>query len=290
MKSIKYTIQGLTLFVDFFGIIISLFSESWFDSANVKFLVHLCRSFRTELVLGLLLLVFLFYFIPFTYNYLKTASRFHRVFVGCVVIVAIGISAPIAMQLAKARYFYFNNNILNSHASFAAIEAGINYLKAGDLRSAESEFNLVSTFSQSGRCNDLANRYIREIQTRIHISDFIYTRCISRDSSLDDKLQRLYTCYKLYPTKYESMYIELRYGIDEAIQHYPQLYQAITVNDYDTCKRLIALYGYCWFEQRVFERLQHDNRDFILRLLHQYIANEDCMLGQSRLIKKYKTE
>ncbi len=287
MKKFTLSLQILTISIDALGILLSLFSIDSFDNIKLKFIIHLCQAFRTELILLLILLFCVFFFIPFAYRHYLITDRFNKFLCISAVLVAAVLFYPYVLKYAKARYYYFNNNILESHAQFSAIEKGLNFLRDGEYNMAKDEFNLVNQFSASSKYNNIVQTYMYEIGLNINTTEYIYENFVVNNEDLEDKAYKLHACVNLNPSEYRYYYESLMTEINDAINNYPKLYQALAEDNYLTCRELINTYGDVWFEKIVKEKLLHDNKKYIMNLLHQYLDNENCISGQQRLKSKY---
>jgi hypothetical protein len=287
MKKLKLTFQALTILLDASGLLLSLFSIESIDNTRLKLIVHLCQAFRTELILLMILLFCGFYFIPFAYRHFRTTDTFNRLICISSILTAVVLFSPYAVKYAKARYYYFNNNILESHAQFGAIEKGVNLLKEGQYDLAIEEFNLVEQFSTVSKFNNVIESYKQEIELSMKAADYLYCNFVIDNKDIEDKTHKLHICSNLNPSEYKHHYDAHMAEIKEAIDNYPKLYQALAEDDYSSCQNLIKIYGDVWFENIVKDKLLHDNRKYIMELLHQYLDNEDCIRGQKRLNLKY---
>jgi hypothetical protein len=118
-------------------------------------------------------------------------------------------------------------------------------------------------------------------------ADYLYCNFVIDNKDIEDKTHKLHICSNLNPSEYKHHYDAHMAEIKEAIDNYPKLYQALAEDDYSSCQNLIKIYGDVWFENIVKDKLLHDNRKYIMELLHQYLDNEDCIRGQKRLNLKY---
>lgn len=287
MKTIKSTLQILSIIVDISGLLISLLSMDSFDNATFKYIIHLCQSFRTELLLLLIIILTTSFFIPFLYRHIKSCSRFNQVTCLTLLITAAIVAYPSIIGFVKARYYFFNNNILESHVQFAALEKGVKYLDAGEYDSAIAEFRLVDNFSNASKFRNAANSFSQEISKRINAANYIYSQFVIENINLEDRFHKLNICAKLDPNKYAYEHEVLGTHIRESITKYPELYKASNSKDYQSCRNLIMTYGDVWFEPIVKEKLLHDNEYYIMELLKQYLSKEDYATGQDRIRKKF---
>lgn len=286
MKKLKFAFQAFTVTVDVLGLILSLLSMDAFDNTILKQVVHLCQAFRSELILLLVLIFMVFNFLPFAYRHLKETDHYNRVICLSAVVVTVMIFFPYALRYAKARYYYFNNNIMESYAQFSAIEKGVRYLKLGEYDLAQEEFNLVEKFSASSRYKHIVSRFTNEINSNIESSEYIYKNFVEGNPNLEDKLHKLRVCADLHPSLYKFAYTQKVEEVRVAIDKYTDLYLAVQRDDYSASRELIQKYGDVWFEPIVKEKLLHDNATYVLKLLHEYLDNEDCISAQKRLNKK----
>lgn len=287
MKKLKFVFQVITVSVDVIGLIMSLLSMDTFDNTTLKQMIHLCQAFRSELILLLILVFTIFNFLPFAYRHFKETDRYNKTICLSAVIVTIIIFFPYTLRYAKARYYYFNNNIFQSHAQFSAIEKGVRYLKQGEYDLAQEEFNLVEQFSATSKYKHIVSRYTEEIERNVESSEYIYKNFVIDNTNTEDKLHKLRVCADLNPYLYKFAYTQMVEDIRNAINKYSDLYLAVNRNDYTQSRELIQEYGDIWFEPIVKEKLLHDNKTYILKLLHEYIENEDCTRAQQRLNTKY---
>lgn len=287
MKKLKLAFQAFTVSVDVIGLLLSLFSMDTFDNTILKQCIHLCQAFRSELILLLVLILTVFNFLPFAYHHFKETDRYNKIICLSAVVVSIMIFFPYALRYAKARYYYFNNNIIESYAQFSAIEKGVRYLKQGEYDLAQEEFNLVERFSASSKYKHIVNRYTKEIERNVESSEYIYKNFVVDNPNPEDKLHKLRVCAELNPSLYKFAYKQKVEEVRDAIEKYSELYNAVHRDDYSGSRELIQKYGEVWFEPIVKEKLLHDNRTYILKLLHEYIDNEDCARAQQRLNTKY---
>lgn len=287
MKKLKFAFQAFTVSVDVLGLILSLFSMDTFDNTILKETIHICQAFRSEFILLLVLVFTVFNFLPFAYRHFKNTDRFNKIVCLSAIAVTIMIFFPYAIRYAKARYYYFNNNISESYAQFSAIEQGVRYLKQGEYDLAQEEFNLVEQFSASSKYKHIVNRYAKEIERNVETSEYIYKNFVVDNPNLEDKLHKLRVCADLNPSLYKFAYTQKTEEVRDAIDKYSDLYQAVQRDDYSKSRELMQKYGDVWFEPIVKEKLLHDNKTYIMRLLHEYIDNEDCSRAQQRLNNKY---
>lgn len=87
-EEVTLSLQILTISIDALGILLSLFSIDSFDNIKLKFIIHLCQAFRTELILLLILLFCVFFFIPFAYRHYLITDRFNKFLCISAVLVA----------------------------------------------------------------------------------------------------------------------------------------------------------------------------------------------------------
>lgn len=287
MKKLTFAFKALTITIDAVGIIISLFSQDTFDNTKLKYIVHFCKAFRTELLLLLVLLFALFYFLPFVFRHFKASDWFNRMLCVSAIVASAVICYPTATRLVKARYYYFNNNIWESHAQFAALESGVEYLKQGEYELALNEFELVEKFSSTSKFTHIVNAFKDDIKANTEASDYLYHNYVTDNPDFEEKVQVMKVCAELNPNKYQHIHKSLMEKVQTAIDAYPSLYAALVSNDYRQCRELMKEHGDIWFEPIVKDKLLHDNRQYIMRLLHEYLDGEECIQAQRRLYDKY---
>lgn len=287
MRVLKFTLKGLSILIDLSGIILSMFSQDQFNNSTFSYIVHFCRSFRTELLLLLVLFICLYWLIPFILKTIKPSNLYNKILCGFAFISAVAYALPPALGLVKARYYYFNNNIVESHAQFAALEKSVAYMAKGEYPMAIKELDLAAEFSDAIKFQKSAEGIREQIRLREEVSSFVYRNFVKNTLTLDDKYHYLVVCTQLNPNEYMREKELLEKVILEAIDAYPQFYESFYKGNYIQCRRLISSYGDVWFEPIVKERLLHDNEQFIMRLLEEYLGAEDSISAQKRLTNKY---
>lgn len=287
MKKFKLALQGFSLLLDISGIAVSLLSKDNFESTSLKYIIHLCQAYRVELLILLVLMISIFYLIPYTYKHLKYTDNFNRI-LGITIFIAAGIAAfPYLNGLTKARYYFFNNNVIESHAQYATIESGIKYVEKGEYDMALEEFKLTDKFSKATKFKNVANTFTKEIKNRVNAAAYIHDNFVVNNNNIEDRYHKLEICAKLEPNKYKYLFNEMQSKIQQAIEKYPELYDAYEKGNYKLCRELMNSYGDVWFEPIVKDKLLHDNESYIMKLLGQYLMGEDYISGLNRLSKKF---
>ena len=197
------------------------------------------------------------------------------------------------IQFVIARYYYFNNNFYEIESQEHFMRNAIKYQEERNWDQSIRYYSLAKAMYPEAYnverierkierceivrsyCKDLNKRYILPIDVRneLTLNAFICSRALSL----------------IWPKQYGKQYEQLKNNVINAIDSYPDLYKSCNRNDYNSCKKLIKKYGWCWFDHEFLRMLNNPNNDAdtIMNWLKKYLQYEDVSRAKDRLFRTW---
>lgn len=288
----KFKNKGLWIGIatDCIPIILSALAQNNLTNSTLRDITYFCYSIRFELVCILIILVSALLFMPILKRiwHMDTYKINFSIFI-TLVIIALSYSFINIKRIAVDRRNYFREDMYLAQTQIIPFREANKSYDNGDFEKARDLYEKVIKHQPNGYFSEPSTHRISQIDDLLVFRNSLFDVFDSNNQPII----RL-TNYRgheflkgIFPGYFDFTFDTEKSRIEQAILKYESLYEAVANNDFTTTQALIKEYGWCWFEQTIWDKFSSGSQQYLMTIISEYLSAETLSSVQNRLYQKW---